>query len=142
MHSSALARTHGQMENWRDKGENKGISISLKNMCQTPNYAQILMKFFCMISSLLHLLLEEAHSKKKKKKSGLPVNKLSLVAMFPPPAPLQTANLGRFPHSHVWHSQEPTRQAPTPVGSGEFQLQILPASHFVQTRSWGEGSFL
>lgn len=87
MHSSALARTHGQMENWRDKGENKAISISLKNMCQTPNYAQILMKFFCMISSLLHLLLEEAHSKKKKKKSDLPVNKLSLVAMFPPPPP-------------------------------------------------------
>lgn len=83
-HRSTLACIHEERENWTDKREKKGISILLNMFAKTPNYAQFLMKFFCMISSSLHLVLEEAHSKK----SDLSVNRQTLVTTLSPPPPL------------------------------------------------------
>lgn len=75
MHASVLARIRHERENWIEKGERRELLFPSNLFAKTPNYTQFLMIFFCVISPLLHLGLEEAHSKI----SGLLVNRQTLV---------------------------------------------------------------
>lgn len=64
MHRSALTFTQDGIKKWINTRGRREFILPSNIIARMPNYAEFLMNFFCMISSLQHLDLEDTHSKK------------------------------------------------------------------------------